>query len=231
MLRALPWLLLVAVLTFVPVGRLARDGWLLIGGALVLVIVLTAPWLGGAAQRYSAALARGETPSLIGLLRSAGPNYIPLLGWTLLQALLVLLLLLLILAPPPGERGLLGWLGLAGGLWLWALSRLWGFVFLPLLAVRGREPRQTARLALLLLLEHPGALLAGFVGRQLLGASLALSGLGLIAGLGGILPLQAALVIRERLRPHGLDLAPPGAPESNHPLDLPTLGQLWRPWR
>lgn len=231
LLRALPWLLLALLLTFVPADSLAPDGWLLLGGGLVLLIVLTAPWLGGAAQRYSAALARGEAPALMPLLRSGGPNYGALLGWTLLQALLAMLLLSLLLASELRSRGLLGWLGLASGLWLWALSRLWGFVFLPLLAVRAQEPRQTARLALLLLLERPGALLRAFAGRQLLGILLALSGVGLVAGLGGLLPLQAALAVRDGLRPHGLDLAPPGTPKANQPLDLPTFAQLWRPWR
>lgn len=231
LLRALPWLLLGMALTYLPAGSLAPGGWLLLIGALVLLIVLAEPWLGGAAQRFAAALARGESPELGALLRSAGPNYGAVLGWTLLQALLALLLLFLLLAPAPGERGLLGWLGLAGGLWLWTLSRLWGFVFLPLLAVRAREPRQTARLALLLLLVRPGALLGAFTGRQLLGILLALSGLGLVAGLGGLMPLHAALALREGLRPHGLELAPPGTPETNQPLNLPTAGQLWRPWR
>jgi len=231
LLRALPWLLLALVLTFVPAARLAPGGWLLLSGALVLCVVLMAPWLGGAAHCYAAALARGESPSLGPLLRSPGLNYLPLLGWTLVQALLALLLLPALVASGPGERGWLGWLGLAGGLWLWALSRLWGFVFLPLLAARGREPRETARLALLLLLERPGALLAAFAGRQLLLLLLALSGLGLIVGLGGWLPLQAALAVRERLRHHGLDLVPAGTPETNRPLDLPSFAQLWRPWR
>jgi len=231
LLRALPWLLLGLTLTYLPVGSVPPGGWLLLCGALVLLIVLVEPWLGGAAQRFAAALARGGSPGLAALLRGVGPSYGTLLGWTLLQALLALLLLVLLLAPEPGERGRLGGFGLASGLWLWVLSRLWGFVYVPLVAVREQRPRQAARLALLLLLERPGPLLGAFLGRQLLGILLALSGLGLVAGLGGLLPLQAALALRDALRPHGLELAPAGSPEANQPLDLPTIGQLWRPWR
>jgi len=230
-LRALPWLVLAAVLTFLPAASLAPALWLLLTGLLVLGGLLCAPWLGGAAQRYAAALARGESPSLRAQLRAPAPHFRPLLGWALLQALLALLLLQVLLPWPVAGRGLVAWLGLAAGCWLWALSRLWGYVFLPLLAVRQRDWGPTARLALLLLLKQPGILLPGFAARQGFALLLALSGVGLLAGLGGLLPLQAALTLREALRPQGLDLVPPGASEVNRPLDLPSPRRLWQPWR
>jgi hypothetical protein len=231
LLRALPWLLLLAILTWLPAASLAPVLWVLLSGLLVLAGLLCAPWLSGAAQRFAAALARGESISLRKALARPGPHYRPLLMWTLLQALLALLLLQVLLAWPAAGHGLLAWLGLAAGLWLWALSRLWGYVFLPLLAVRQRELRATARLALLLLLERPGLLLPGFAVRQGMALVLAVSGIGLVAGMGGLLPLQAALTLRVALRPHGMDLVPPGQPEVNRPLDLPSPRRLWQPWR
>jgi hypothetical protein len=60
---------------------------------------------------------------------------------------------------------------------------------------------------------------------------LAVSGVGLLAGLGGLLPLQAALTLREALRPQGLDLAPPGHASENRPLELTSPRRLWQPWR
>ena len=231
LLRALPWIALAAVLTFLPAASLAPALWVVVAGLLVLVGLLCAPWLGGAAHRFAAALARGEPGSLRAELTTPGRHYRPLLAWALLQALLALLLLQVLLPWPVAGHGLLAWLGLAAGLWLWALSRLWGFVFLPLLAVRQRELRSTAGLALLLLLERPGILLPGFAVRQGIAALLGVSGVGLLAGLGGLLPLQAALTLREALRPHGLDLVPPGQPEENRPLELPSPRGLWQPWR
>jgi hypothetical protein len=231
MLRALPWILLAAVITFVPAASLAPALWVLLCGLLVLAGLLSAPWLGGAAQRFAAALARGEQPSLREQLATPAPHYRPLLVWALLQALLALLLLQALLPWPGSEHGLLAWLGLATGSWLWLLARLWGYVFLPLLAVRQRDLRATARLALLLWLGRPGILLPGFAVRQGVGLLLAVSGVGLLAGLGGLLPLQAALTVREALRPQGLDLAPPGHASENRPLELPSPRRLWQPWR
>lgn len=231
MLRALPWILLAAVITFLPAASLAPALWVLLSGLLVLAGLLSAPWLGGATQRFAAALARGEQPSLREQLATPAPHYRPLLVWALLQALLALLLLQALLPWPGGEHGLLAWLGLAAGGWLWLLARLWGYVFLPLLAVRQRNLRATARLALLLWLGRPGILLPGFAVRQGVACLLALSGVGLLAGLGGLLPLQAALTVREALRPQGLDLAPPGHASENRPLELPSPRRLWQPWR
>jgi len=232
-LRAGPWLLLGLLLTFLPAGRLPAATLLGLAGAIAVLGLAAAPWSGALALRYGAALARGEAPRLRGLL-GPGRLYRPLLTWTLAQCLLAGLLLpalLALLGERPAAPRLVDGLGLAAGLWLWALMRLWGFVFLPLLVARERGAGATARLTLLLLLANPRALLPHFLARQALGLALTLSGLGLLLGLGALLPLQAALTTRAALRPLGLELAPPGAAEDNRPLDLdPSLRRLWRPW-
>ena len=122
-------------------------------------------------------------------------------------------------------------LALGAGLWLWILARFWSFCWLPLQSSRGRGAREAAQVALLLVLTDPRRLLSHFLLRQTLALLMLISGLGLFLGLGGLLPLQSALVLRESLRPHGLDLTGPNEAQRNEPLELPDrLPRLWRPW-
>jgi hypothetical protein len=232
-LRAAPWLLLVLFVTFVPLGQTPSVLFWGGAGALLLLALVAAPWSHALALRFAGALARGAESSLRALVADRR-HYAPLLAWTLGELLLALLLLpvlLRVLEPDAGPRPLGDWLAFSGGLWLWVLSRVWGFVFLPLLVLRERGAAHAARLALWLLLGSPRRLLPAFLGRQLLALLLAISGLGLLLGLGGLLPLHACFWLREALRPLGLELGPPGAGEANRPLDpVSSLRRVWRPW-
>ena len=232
-LRATPLLLLALFVTFVPVdGTPPGIFW---GGAVALLLaaLLLAPWSHGLALRFAGELVRGGDPSLR-VLAADRRGYAPLLAWALGELLLALLLLPVVLRmlEPEGDPRQLGdWLALMGGLWLWVLSRVWGFVFLPLLLLRERGAAHAARLSLWLLLGSPRRLLPAWLGRQLLGLLLAVSGLGLLVGLGGLLPLHACYWLREALRPLGLELGPPGVGEANRPLEpVSSLRRVWRPW-
>lgn len=233
-LRALPWLLLALALTFLPPDLLPRAAWL--GGlaGLALLALAAAPWLTGGAFHLAAALARGESPGWRGARRGFGRRYATLLAWTLLQALVGLALLHGLLAalrgtgpgPAFAER-----LALAAGLWIWISLRAWGFVFLPLLIGRGLGLRDTARETLILLLGEPRHALGPFAARQALLLVLALSGVGIVAGLGSFPALHACLAARAALRRRGLDLVPPG--QAPPPSGLPRAEgwrRFWRPW-
>lgn len=232
LLRAAPWLVLGLVLTYSS-WLDNRDGhWLLIG--LALVGILLAPLGCAASQLAGLRLARGENPSHRQCLIDGRRFYGVLLVWTLIQSLLVLAIarnLDTYLSVAPGSRDFMLHLGLASGFWIWSLLRLWSFTALPLLIGRERGPGEAIRLATLLLLKSPGRLLRHFILRQALVLLTVFSGLGLFLGLGGLLPLHAAIVTRELLRPLGHDLVGPGLEEDNQPLELPTsLRKFWRPW-
>jgi hypothetical protein len=232
LLRAAPWLVLGLALTYSSWAGDRAGLWLL--AAIALAGLLLAPMSGGAAHLAGLRLARGESPDWRGCLTDARPFYGVLLIGTLGQALLLLAIarnLDAYLSIAPGSRDFMLHLGLASGFWIWALLRFWSFTALPLLLGRECGPREALRLATLLILSSPGRLLSHFLLRQALGLLMVFSGLGLFLGLGGLLPLHAAIVTRELLRPHGRDLVVRGQAEDNLPLELPTtLKKFWRPW-
>ena len=232
--RSLPWLLLALLVTFLPPDAATPIVFFGSAGGLLLLALILAPLSAGAAHLAAAALARGEEPSLRACVRSAGRGYLTRLGWTLAQAVLGFLVLYntwTYFALESADRSFLMLIALGAGFWLWILARFWGFCWLPLQTARARGPREASQLALLLVLTDPRRLLTHFLFRQALGLLMLISGLGLFLGLGGLLPLQSALVLRESLRPHDLDLTEPGEPQRNEPLELPeSLPRLWRPW-
>jgi len=234
MARSLPWLALALLITFLPLDGTPAATILFSTGGLLLLALLLAPFSSGAAHRLSARMARGEEPELRACFRSAGQGYLPRLGWTLGQAVLAFLALYntwTYFGMESSQRSFPMLLALGAGLWLWILARFWSFCWLPLQSSRGRGAREAAQVALLLVLTDPRRLLSHFLLRQTLALLMLISGLGLFLGLGGLLPLQSALVLRESLRPHGLDLTGPNEAQRNEPLELPDrLPRLWRPW-
>ncbi|MBN2171346.1 MAG: hypothetical protein JW819_08505 [Candidatus Krumholzibacteriota bacterium] len=233
-LRALPWLLFVLVLTFLPPDLLPRAAWLGLLAGLALLALAAGPWLTGGVYHLATRLARGESPAWRDARPGFGRRYGVLLAWELLQALLALVLahnLLLALRGPVPDPGFGDRLALAAGVWIWISIRAWGFSFLPLLAGRGLDLRETARETLLLILGEPRHALGQFAVRQMLLLLLVLSGVGIVAGLGSLPALHACLGVRAALRRRGLDLVPPGQapPTGGLPRDEGWRG-FWRPW-
>ncbi len=232
LLRAAPWLALGLALTYSTWAGSRPGLWVLAGFALAGLLL--APLGGGAAQLAGLRLARGENAYWRDCLADARRYYPVLLIWTLGQAVLAFAIaynLDAYLSVAPGSRDFMLHLGLAAGFWIWALIKLWSFTALPILLGRERGAGEAIRLTTLLVLSSPGRLLRHFILRQALGLLMAFTGLGLFLGLGGLLPLHAAIVTRELLRPHGRDLVGPGQSEDNSPMDLPTsLRKFWRPW-
>ncbi len=232
LLRAAPWLVFGLVLTYGRGTDSQADLWIL--ATIALAALLLAPLGGGAAHLAGLRLARGENPSWRSCLADGRRFYPILLLGSLGQALLVLGIahnLDTYLSVAPGSRDFMLHLGLAAGFWIWALLRFWSFSYLPLLLGRERGAREAMRQATLLIFNSPARYLRHFILRQALVILMLFSGMGLFLGLGGLLPLHAAIVTRELLRPHGRDLVAPGRQEDNLPLELPTsLRKFWRPW-
>jgi hypothetical protein len=227
-LRSLPWLALALLFSFLPTERLGTTALLNILSSAALIAILVGPALTGEVYRRAAALSRGDS------MPDGRRRYRLLLAWSLIQFALAYLLLLNVTLlrsdePSAGRFPLM----LAAGVsfWLWLVARLWSLYFIPLLVARGEALRPTLGLTLRLFLASPRRLFAHALQRQLFGLLLCVSGLGLIFGLGALLPLQACLAARIALRPLGLDLAPAEGPQSNLPLpEGPGLRKLWRPW-
>ncbi len=227
-IRSLPWLGLALLFTFLPPDRIGPEAMLGLLGIATLAAIAIAPLLTGEVYARAAAITRsGEAPR-------GGRRYPLLLAWSAIQFALAYLLLIdlaMLRAPaPPGGRFVLM---LAAGLafWFWLLARLWSFYFIPLLVARGEPLGPTLRLTARLFLGNPREMLSHMLQRQLLALLLCISGLGLIFGLGGMVPIQSCLATRIALRPLGLDLAPADGPQTNDPLpEGPGLRKLWRPW-
>ena len=228
LLRALPWLLLALAISFWPIDPREPSQHFRVLTCAVLLAVAVAPWLTGEIYLRAAALARGgEAPR-------ASRRYPILLCWSLIQFALAYLLALNAVMLRAGDTGVGRFplmLAIGVAFWLWLLARIWSVYFIPLLVARGEALGPTLRLTLRLLLASPRSLFAQVLMRQALGFLLLISGLGLLFGIGALLPLQACLATRIALRPLGLELSAASGPQENLPLpEGPGLGKLWRPW-
>lgn len=196
-LRSLAWLPLLAWLgRGTPEGSTA--GSYVLGALGFLLLALSAdPFLAGGVMGLAERVAAGRPTSPRDALAGLGRRYRALLAWTWIQALVALsgsFNLLQLLAPESPVPGFLGLFSTALSLWVWLALRAMN-IHLPRLLLAGHLPLRGALLeALLTAMRRPGRSLGQLTFRFGLGLLLAMSGVGLILGLGSFAVLHGFLL-------------------------------------